>query len=135
MLTCLPSAPKEEQTGSESKTQRLVHNPAYRSNLAPISQHREFPGFALGSCWRIEIRSGLDKIVRLGINSPRSGPELCLDGLGLAERIGRVFVVDVDHALALRNEQHTRFRLKHVVAHSSTVPSFRLAVGRDALWP
>jgi hypothetical protein len=42
-------------------------------------------------------------------------------------------VVDVDHALARRNEQHTRFRLKHVGAHSSTEPSFRLAVGTDAL--
>ena len=135
MLTCLPSPPQEEQTGSESKTQRLVHNPAYRSNLAPINQHREFSGFALGSCWRIEIRSGLDKVVRLGINSPRSGPVLCLDGLDLAELIGRLFVLDVNHALTRRIEQHTRFRLKHVGAHSSTVPSFRLAVGRDALWP
>jgi len=71
--------------------------------------------------------------VRLGINSHRFGPVLGLDGLDLAELIGRAFVVDVDHALARRNEQHTRFRLKHVGAHSSTEPSFRLAVGTDAL--
>ena len=49
---------------------------------------------------RIEIRSGEEQFVRFGIDLHRLGPVLSVDGLNLAQFVGRVFVENVDLAFA-----------------------------------
>src|ERR1700693_6316362 len=110
-----PGTPHERRTGSAKNENRLYAS--RRSRSAPVSQHAKVsrfrPGkriglFFRGSRRRIKIRRAQEKIVGLGIDLHRLCPVLSLDRLNLAELVRRIFVENVDHALASRDEQHTR---------------------------